>query len=113
MISCTDYLPIVPYRTLPNSHITCTKYKQCTCENFCDWCVNIRTWEECKDAQENLKQIYNGSFASSIFINATGQGGDLPKGCVSDTLGQKHYFYWNPEGGAISHDPNIEQVCTT
>ena len=58
-----------------------------------------------------MKKVYTHDFATSVFINATGNGYDLPKGCVSDTLREKHYFYWNPEGTTISLDPRIEQVC--
>ena len=44
--------------------------------------------------------------------NITGLGGDLPHGCISDrvTFGV-HYIYWNPNGSAISADPNILEIC--
>ena len=93
------------------SDATCKVHEKCTCETLCRWCVTIKTWQECKDAQEKMKKVYTHDFATSVFINATGNGYDLPKGCVSDTLREKHYFYWNPEGTTISLDPRIEQVC--
>ena len=49
---------------------------------------------------------------NATFVNADGDGYDLPYGCVSDkvTSGQ-HRLYWNPKGVAVSNDPNVRQVC--
>ena len=52
----------------------------------------------------------------SSFENLTGDGHDLPYGCILDTL---HFhsshglqkIYWNPKGVAISRDENIRQIC--
>ena len=44
--------------------------------------------------------------------NIHGDGGDLPYGCISDKVTPGfHYIYWNPNGVAISGDPNIRQIC--
>ena len=41
-----------------------------------------------------------------------GNGADLPYGCISDKVTPGfHYMYWNPNGVAISADPNIRQIC--
>ena len=55
-------------------------------------------------------------FERSSYQNLTGDGHDLPYGCILDTL---HFhsshglqkIYWNPKGVAISRDKNIRQIC--
>ena len=44
--------------------------------------------------------------------NIEGNLADLPNGCISDKVTPGfHYMYWNPNGSAISGDPNIRQIC--
>ena len=70
----------------------------------------IKSLPECKNAHKILKK-YDIHFKDSTFVSATGNGTDLPFGCISDSISYKHYVYWNPEGKAISNDPNLRQIC--
>ena len=70
----------------------------------------IQSLQECQEAQ-NLLQIYEEYFKDSKFVHAYGNGTDLPFGCISDRVSNKHYVYWNPGGTAISNDPNIRTIC--
>ena len=65
---------------------------------------------ECKLAQEYLKKT-DVTFKDATFVHASGDGADLPFGCISDMVSQKHYVYWNPDGTAISSDPKLTQIC--
>ena len=52
----------------------------------------------------------------SSFENLTGDGNDLPYGCILDTLPvhsshDLQMIYWNPKGVAISKDGYIRQIC--
>ena len=51
-------------------------------------------------------------FPGAVYTIASGNGFDLPYGCISDkTRPGYHYIYWNPSGAAISDDPNIQSIC--
>lgn len=71
---------------------------------------DIESLQECQQAQHML-QMYEEYFKDSTFVHALGNGTDLPFGCISDRVSNKHYVYWNPEGTAISNDPNIRTIC--
>ena len=50
------------------------------------------------------------------FAKATGDGYDLPYGCIFYQKGiqgqpSKFYMFWNPKGAAVSVDRRIQQVC--
>ena len=73
----------------------------------------LRTIESLKECQKahNRMRMYEEYFDDSTFVHPLGNGTDLPFGCISDRVSSKHYIYWNPEGTAISHDPNIRTIC--
>ena len=55
-------------------------------------------------------------FKGSSYVNMSGNGHDLPYGCILDNLPRHNandlpWLYWNPEGVAISRDENIRQIC--
>ena len=55
-------------------------------------------------------------FKGSTYVNMTGEGHDMPYGCILDTLYRPHanglnWLYWNPGGVAISRDKNVRQIC--
>ena len=66
--------------------------------------------EDCQIAAEYFP---NTTYASIIkpgfaadFTNA------MPYGCIWDTVTQdKTYIYWNQNGGVLSNDSNILQIC--
>ena len=66
---------------------------------------------ECKLAHDYLKKKYPNFFKDSTFVHASGDGVDLPFGCISDMVSQKHYVYWNPDGKTISSDPKLSVIC--
>ena len=70
----------------------------------------IKSLPECKNAQKMLTK-YDIYFKDSTFVPASGNGTDLPFGCISDKTSYQHYVYWNSEGKAISNDPNLRQIC--
>ena len=47
------------------------------------------------------------------FVESSGNGYDLPKGCVLEILNFEvpYLMYWNPNGIAISNDFSIRTVC--
>ena len=46
------------------------------------------------------------------FMKVNGTGVDLPYGCILDkTNPVTSYVYWNPNGVAISADPQIREIC--
>ena len=50
-----------------------------------------------------------------MYAETKGDGYDLPNGCIWDALDFKSknlaYVYWNPDGNAVSEDPEIAEVC--
>ena len=62
------------------------------------------------------KKVGNTNHLSFTYVNVTGEGHDLPYGCISDTvppnpaLGYRR-LYWNPRGIAISNAYHIRQIC--
>ena len=51
-----------------------------------------------------------------IYAEATGDGHDLPYGCIYYRKGArgkrpKYYIFWNPKGASLSLDPRVQQVC--
>ena len=78
------------------------------------------------DNKENLKQIQNSkrceeahkwlqrqlpSYEESKFIVASGNGSELPYGCISDMVSGAHYVYWNTDGDVISADSRLRSIC--
>ena len=65
----------------------------------------------------DCKMIANaGVLESSSYMKLTGDGHDLPYGCILETFSNDtgHLFpriYWNPEGVAVSNDERIRQLC--
>ena len=62
------------------------------------------------------EKIGNVKGLSFTYVNLTGEGVDLPYGCISDTLPSNppygtHSLYWNPLGIAVSNDTHIRQIC--
>ena len=62
------------------------------------------------------QKIGNIKGLSFTYVNLTGEGVDLPYGCISDTLHSNpphgaHRLYWNPLGVAVSNDTDIRQIC--
>ena len=62
------------------------------------------------------EKIGNIKGLSFTYVNLTGEGVDLPYGCISDTLPSNppygaHRLYWNPLGIAVSNDTHIRQIC--
>ena len=52
------------------------------------------------------------------FVSAKGTGHDMPYGCIIQTANgakgqvlRSRYLYWNPEGVALSDDPDVQTVC--
>ena len=69
------------------------------CEN------HIKTEMVCRESALQLKEEY---------VKTKGHGVDLPFGCILDKTNvglEDHYVYWNPNGSAISKDPNIREIC--
>ena len=66
--------------------------------------------KNCNKAQVWLKKM-NPSYKTSKFAIASGNGVDLPFGCISDKVSRNHYVYWNPKGKAISADSNLRLIC--
>ena len=99
----------------PDNRIWFTDYgaaelgKGCGDSKF-DALIDIKSAQECQDAQNTL-QKYEEYFKNSTYVHALGNGADLPFGCISDKVSYKHYVYWNPDGSAISNDPNIRAIC--
>ena len=55
-------------------------------------------------------------FEGSSYVNLTGEGHDLPYGCILETLphpsaDRSHWIDWNPMGISISRDEHIRQIC--
>ena len=65
----------------------------------------------------NCKMMANAEgFEGASYVNLTGDGHDLPYGCILETLPHDtaHLLpriYWNPKGVAVSNDERIRQVC--
>ena len=81
---------------------------------------NVR--ELCQDpiTNETLCKMVSDDivFEGLNYVNMTGDGHDLPYGCILDTL--SYYstngsgrIYWNPQGVAIPRDKNIRQICAS
>ena len=82
-----------------------------TSENgkLCSGIDGIQSAQECIEVHTTLKK-YNPQFKDSEFATIK-DGYELPFGCISDTVSQKHYVYWNSEGSVISSDPRIKLIC--
>ena len=64
----------------------------------------VKTRIDCKRASKE--------FEGAIYVTAQGDGHDLPRGCIYDkSHGAMHFIFWNPDGVALSNDPDICQVC--
>ena len=70
----------------------------------------------CQSPVNNMNECYTAAnLAKSTLLtseNKTGQGIDLPSGCISDrsNLGI-HYVFWNPKGVALSSDSRVRSIC--
>ena len=78
--------------------------------------------ELCQDPITNetlCKMVsYDNVFEVSNYVNMSGDGHDLPYGCILDT--SSYYstngsarIYWNPQGVGIPRDKNIRQICAS
>ena len=70
----------------------------------------------CRNPVNETKKCQEAASLAKIeFLTADeieGNLADLPYGCIFDKVTQGfHYTYWNPNGVAISADPNIRQIC--
>ena len=70
----------------------------------------------CRSPVNNMNECYNAAnLAKSTLLtseNKTGEGIDLPSGCISDRSNPGiHYVFWNPKGAAISSDSRVRSVC--
>ena len=57
-------------------------------------------------------------FEETSYVNLTGDGYDLPHGCILDTMPHHsenglQWIYWNPYGVALSNDTHIRQICVS
>ena len=69
---------------------------------FCT--VKVKTEDACHEAGIEL--------LNATYVEAAGDGHDLPCGCIWDAVTPDKYFtYWNPKGVTISRDPKIRQIC--
>ena len=51
-------------------------------------------------------------WSNGSYIMIKGKGHDLPYGCILDSItSEQTSVYWNPDGVAISADPNVRQIC--
>ena len=72
------------------------------------------TGQYCYSAVKNRFDCKRASndFEGAIYVTAHGDGHALPRGCISDkSHSDTHLIFWNPDGVALSNDPNIRQVC--
>ncbi len=64
----------------------------------------IKTMQDCKESTESLDDV--------IYVEAKGDGKQLPHGCVFDSVTPgKIYVYWNKNGGVKSFDPKLKIIC--
>ena len=62
--------------------------------------------QDCKQSTESMEDV--------IYVVATGDGKQLPHGCVFDTVTPgKSYVYWNKNGGVKSFDQKLKTICHT
>ena len=83
-------------------------------------CQNsIKDENHCKKAATYLANSRQQGVFSSKFVEASGNGYDLPYGCIAELedhdygngYGNLSYVYWNPNGVAMSADGHIREVC--
>ena len=74
--------------------------------------TSIKTQKECKMAYLKLKKTHR-LFKNSKFVNASGNGNDLPFGCIWDNVspGKEKRVYMNSDGKTISKDPKLRAIC--
>ena len=88
-------------------------FQEANLGNRCDNHENlkqIQTSERCEEAHKWLQRelpLYDGS----KFIVASGNGSELPYGCISDMVSGIHYVYWNTDGDVISADSKLRLIC--
>ena len=72
----------------------------------------IQSSQECEMAQKFL-QKNDPYFKESKFVVASGNGSDLPYGCISDKVSGNHYVYTNTDGNGqtVSADENLRSIC--
>ena len=57
------------------------------------------------------ENVGDGKYA--FYVNATGDGHDLPPNCIYDrAIRTTPVIYWNPNGRAISNDIYVRQICS-
>ena len=83
-------------------------------------CQNsIKDENHCKKAATYLANSRQQGVFSSKFVEASGNGYDLPYGCIAELedhdygygYGNLSYVYWNPNGVSLSADGHIREVC--
>ena len=68
------------------------------------WENPIETMEDCKKSTKSWDDV--------IYVKATGDGKQLPHGCVMDRITPgKTYVYWNKNGGVVSFDSHLKTIC--
>jgi len=74
--------------------------------------TSIKTPKECEMAQLKLKKT-DQLFKNSKFVNASGNGTDLPFGCIWDNVsgGKETHVYINLDGKTISKDKKLRAIC--
>ena len=77
-----------------------------------DGWTSIKTPKECEMAQLKLKKTHQ-LFKNSKFVNASGNGTDLPFGCIWDNVsgGKETHVYINLDGNTISKDQKLRAIC--
>ena len=74
--------------------------------------TSIKNQKECKMAYLKLNKTHR-HFKNSKFVNASGNGNDLPFGCIWDNVspGNEKRVYMNSDGKTISKDPKLRAIC--
>ena len=78
-------------------------------DKMCDGTLKpIENSEKCKAAAEWMKK----RLPESNFVEASGDGSDLPHGCIFDKVSGTHHIYWNDNNKTvISKDPDLKLIC--
>ena len=86
---------------------------------------SLSAYKNCKNPVDTREQcIAAAKFIDHekdvIFAKATGEGDDLPHGCIfyrkhrfvgKLLVSTQRYIFWNPKGGLLSLDEDVQQVC--
>ena len=87
-------------------------YVLTVCSRSKEFCVS-RPGELCRNPVNTKYVCENlGVEKYSLYVNATGDGHDLPPYCVYDrAIRTTPVIYWNPNGSTISNDIYVRQIC--